>query len=190
MEEENLIMHHQRTSKPFSYAIFVVFMKYMTVFYAFAFFLLSCTEPCLRADKVEDEVLTAADAFFVALKEKRFADAWESITAKSRDTIINEVYKEINKTKTKIGKDLVTDDFNKNGELSRIYWNSFLKNFDPDIILEQSTWSIGKIKGDTAMIVLKYKESEYNSELKLYKENGKWHFGLVESFWIMKRYIK
>jgi hypothetical protein len=190
VEAENLIMHHQRTSKPFSYAIYVVFMKYMTVFYAFVFFLLFCTEPCLSADKGEDDVLTAAETFFVALKEKRFADVWGSLTVKSRDTIINEVYKEINKTETKIGKGLVTDDFNKNGELSRTYWNSFLKNFDPDTVLEQSIWSIGKIKGDNATVILKYKESEYNSELKLYKEDRKWHVGLVESFWIMKRYIK
>ena len=165
-------------------------MKYMTVFYAFVFLLLFCTEPCLSADKGEDEVLTAAEAFFVALKEKSFADVWESLSNKSRDTIVNEVYHEINKTETKIGKDLVTDDFNKNGGLSRIYWNSFLKNFDPDMVLEQSVWNIGKIKADTATIILKYKESEYNSELKLYKEDGKWHVGLVESFWIMKRYIK
>jgi hypothetical protein len=168
----------------------MVFMKYMTVFYAFVFFLLFCTEPCLSAYKGEDEVLTAADAFFVALKEKRFADVWQSLSIKSRYTIINEVYNEINKTETKIGKGLVTDDFNKNGELSRTYWNAFLKNFDPDTVLEQSIWSIGKIKGDTATIIFKYKESEYNSELKLYKEDGIWHFGLVESFWIMKRYIK
>jgi hypothetical protein len=99
-------------------------------------------------------------------------------------------YCEINKTETKVGKDLVTDDFNKNGELSRTYWNAFLKNFDPDKVLEKSVWNIGKIKADTATIILKYKESEYNSELKLYKEDERWHFGLVESFWIMKRYIK
>jgi hypothetical protein len=165
-------------------------MKYMTVFYAFVFFLLFCTGPCLSADKREDEVLNAGETFFVALKEKRFADAWESLTIKSRDTIINEVYNEINKTEAKIGKDLVADDFNKNGELSRLYWNAFLKNFDPDIILEQSIWSIRKIGDDTAIIVLKYKESKYNSELKLYKQDGRWHFGLIESFWIMKRYIK
>jgi hypothetical protein len=164
--------------------------KYMTVFYLFIFFLFFCAELYSSTDKVEDEVLTAANSFFVNLKEKKFVDVWESITVKSRDTIINDVYKEINKTETKVGKGLVTDDFNNNGELSRSYWNSFLKNFDPDTILEKSVWSIGKIKGDTATIILKNKMSENNSELKLYKENGKWHFGLVESFWIMKRYIK
>ena len=140
--------------------------------------------------EVENEALTAAEEFFIALKEKRFADVWESLTVKSRDTIINEVSNEINKKEARIGKEVVKEDFYKNGELSRLYWNSFLKNFDPDIVLERSVWAIGKIKGDTATIVLKYKESEYNSELKLYKEDGRWHVGLVESFWIMKRYLK
>ena len=138
----------------------------------------------------ENEVLTAAEGFFIALKEKRFADAWESLTPKSRDTIVSEVFNEINKKETRIGKEIVKEDFYKNGELARLYWNAFLKNFDPDIVLERSVWNIGKIKGDTATIVLKYEESEYNSELKLYKEDGRWHVGLVESFWIMKRYLK
>jgi hypothetical protein len=139
---------------------------------------------------VENEVLSAAEGFFLSLKEKRFADAWEFLTIKSRDTIVSEVFNEINKKEARIGKEVVKEDFYKNGELARLYWNAFLKNFDPDIILEQSIWSIGKIKDDTATIVLKYEKSEYNSELKLYKEDGRWHVGLVESFWIMKRYIK
>jgi hypothetical protein len=140
--------------------------------------------------EVENEVLTAAEGFFIALKEKRVADVWESLTSKSRDTIVSEVFNEINKKEARIGKEVVKEDFYKNGELSRIYWNTFLKNFDPDIVLERSVWAIGKIKGDSATIVLKYEESEYNSELKLHKEDGRWHFGLVESFWIMKRYLK
>jgi hypothetical protein len=165
-------------------------LKYIRAFYALVLLLLFCTEPCLSIDKGEDEVLTAAEGFFVDLKEKRFADVWQSLTPKSRDTIINEAYKEINKTETKIAKELVKEDFDTNGELSRLYWNAFLTNFNPDIILEQSVWKIGEIEDDTASIILKYKDSEYNSELKLYKDNGKWQVGLVESFWAMKRYIK
>ena len=80
-------------------------------------------------------MLTSAEGFFIALKEKRFDDAWKSLTTKSRDTIVSEVYKEINKTKAKIGRELVTEDFDKNGELSRCYWDAFIKNFDPDTVL-------------------------------------------------------
>ena len=141
-------------------------------------------------DKADEEVLTAAEGFFIALKEKRFDDAWKSLTTKSRDTIVSEVYKEINKTKAKIGRELVTEDFDNNGELSRCYWNAFIKNFDPDAVLEQSTWNIGQMKEDTAIILLQHKESQYNSELKLFKEDGRWRVGLTESFWMMKRYLK
>lgn len=140
--------------------------------------------------EVENEVLSAAEGFFIALKEKRFSDVWESLTDKSRDTIVTDVFNEINKTKTKIGKELVKEDFDNNGELFKLYWSAFLNNFDPDTVLEKSVWAIGKIKGDTATIVLKHKESEYNSEIKLYKEDGRWRLGLSESFWIMKRYLK
>lgn len=168
----------------------MVSLRCVAAFYILISFLFFSSDLHSSVDKVEEEVLTAAEGFFIALKEKRFADAWESLTTKSRETIVSEVYNEINKTEAKIGKELVTEDFNKNGELSRLYWNAFIKNFDPDTVLEQSVWNIGKIKGDTAIIVLKHKESEYNSELKLCKEDGRWRVGLMESFWIMKRYIK
>ncbi len=166
------------------------FFRYLTASCILILSLLFSSDLHSSEYEVENEVLTAAEGFFIALKEKRFADVWESLTSKSRDTIVSEVFNEINKKETRVGKEVVKEGFYKNGELSRIYWNTFLKNFDPDIVLEQSIWSVGKIKGDTATIILKYKESEYNSELKLYKQDGRWHVGLVESFWIMKRYIK
>jgi hypothetical protein len=165
-------------------------LRYLTASCILILSLLFSSDSHSSEYEVENEVLSAAEGFFIALKENRFADAWESLTIKSRDTIVSEVFNEINKKEARIGKEVVKEDFYKNGELARLYWNAFLKNFDPDIILERSVWNIGKIKGDTAKIILKYEESEYNSELKLYKEDGRWHVGLVESFWIMKRYIK
>ncbi|MBI5328455.1 MAG: hypothetical protein HZB80_09255 [Deltaproteobacteria bacterium] len=138
------------------------------------------------ADTIENEILNVTEGFFIALKEKRFTDAWELLTAKSRDIIIDEVYTEINKTKTKIGKEIIKEEFNNNGELLDIYWNAFVKKFDPATVLEQSVWNIREIKNHSAVIFLQYKKSEYPSDLKLYKENGKWRFGLVESFWTRK----
>ena len=44
----------------------------------------------------------------------------------------------------------------------------------------------GEIKPDRAILILRYKRSEYDSELKIYKEDGKWRFGLVESYWTRK----
>ncbi|MCL4490447.1 MAG: hypothetical protein M1510_00870 [Nitrospirae bacterium] len=138
------------------------------------------------ADKTEDEILGRTEGFFIALKEKRFADAWELLTVKSRDTVIDEVYRDINKTKAKIGKEVIREEFDKKGDLFLIYWNAFVKDFDPATVLEQSVWNMGKIKENKAIIILQYKKTEYPAELKIYKENGKWQFGLVESFWTRK----
>jgi effector-binding domain-containing protein len=135
-----------------------------------------------HAGKTEDAILKVTEGFFIALKEKRFTDAWEFLTIKSRDTIIDEVYRDINKTKAKIGKEVVREEFDKKRDLFLIYWNAFIKDFDPNTVLEQSVWNIGEIKGNKATIILQYKRSEYPAELKIYKENGKWQFGLVESF--------
>lgn len=138
------------------------------------------------AGKTEDEILKVTEGFFIALKEKRFTDAWELLTIKSRDTIIDEVYRDINKTKAKIGKEVVRQEFDKKGDLFLIYWNSFVRDFDPNTVLEQSVWNMGEIKDNKATIILQYKRSEYPAELKIYKENGKWQFGLVETFWTRK----
>ncbi len=66
------------------------------------------------------------------------------LLSKSRDTIVSEVFNEINKKEARIGKEVVKEDFYKNGELARLYWNAFLKNFDPDIVLEKSVWAYRK----------------------------------------------
>jgi len=138
------------------------------------------------ADKTEDEILSVTEGFFIALKERKFADAWELLTIKSKDTIITEVYKGINKTNAKIGRDVVREEFDKKGDLFLIYWNAFIKNFDTNTVLEQSVWNIGEIKSNRAILILRYKKSEYDSELQIYKEDGKWRFGLVESYWTRK----
>jgi len=138
------------------------------------------------ADKTEDEILSVAEGFFVALKEKRFADAWNLLTIKSKNTIVDEVYRGINKTNTKIGRDVVGEEFEKRGELFKIYWDAFSKKFDADTVLSQSVWNIGEIKQDISVLILRYKRSEYDSDLKIYKEDGQWRFGLVESYWSRK----
>jgi len=168
----------------------VLSLRYLVSLYILISFLFFSSDLYSGVDKEDEEVLASAEGFFIALKEKRFGDAWKSLTTKSRDTIVSEVCDEINKTKARIGRELVTEDFDNNGELSRVYWDAFMKNFDPDTVLEQSTWNIGQMKGDTAIIVLQHKGSEYNSELKLYKEDGRWRVGLIESFWVMKRFLK
>ena len=48
--------------------------------------------------------------------------------------------------------------------------------------LEDSKWTMGKIKSREARIVLLHKKSEKPAVLKMFEEDGVWKFGLKESF--------
>lgn len=159
--------------------------KFIILILAFSLFFLPRVAS-LYASESEEEILNALEGFFISLKEKQFADAWDTLTSKSKNTIINEVYKEVNKKETRVGREVIKQDFDTNGELLKAYWTSFLQNFDPDSVLKQSVWNIGKIEKNTAVIVLQHKKSEYPAEMKLYRENGKWKVGLIETFWTRK----
>lgn len=137
-------------------------------------------------DRFLNAVLAPAEDFFVALKNKKFDIAWSLLSKKSRETIINDVYK----ASTKIGgtttKEDIERDFSGFGIISRNYWNSFLTTFDPNMILEKSRWEIGFIKELEAEIIITYKRSEEPAKLKIFNEDNAWKVGLVETFWTRK----
>ncbi|MBI5188644.1 MAG: hypothetical protein HZA07_06200 [Nitrospirae bacterium] len=140
-----------------------------------------------KGDKSEAEVLDSAERFFINLKERKYTDAWNTLTEESRFTIIDDVYKSIKKAGGDIEKEIVATDFSNSGTIFKTYWDAFLDNFNPDLVLKESKWEIKDIENDKAIIILKYIKSEAIAELKLHKENGKWRVGLIESFWTMKR---
>jgi hypothetical protein len=62
-----------------------------------------------------------------------------------------------------------------------------MKNFDPNMVLEQSKWEIESVKSDKAEIRILYKKASNPAILRMFKEQGRWKAGLVESFWTRKR---
>ena len=109
------------------------------------------------------------------------------LTQKSKDVIINDVYKaEQRKVGSELTKESIASNFNNGGPLSRSYWNGFLDNFNPDTALTQSKWDIGKFEKDRGEIIIKYRKSEGPAVLQMYKEQGSWKVGLVETFWSRK----
>ena len=83
-------------------------------------------------------------------------------------------------------KDHISNDMAMGGATAQVYWRAFLQNFDPDTALEQSKWELGPLKRDRAEIILRYKQSDNPATIKLYRENGSWKVGLVETFWVGK----
>jgi hypothetical protein len=134
-----------------------------------------------------DSVLISAESLFKAMKQTNYAEIWMGLTQKSRKIIAEDVFK---KTKgagqTGYSVDAVEKDFDGNGPIAKEYWDAFLQSFNPDEVLERSTWEIGFVKKDTAEICLLHKNAENPARLKMFKENGQWKVGLVETFWNRK----
>ena len=130
----------------------------------------------------QEKILSAAENFFVFVKHKDYAAAWSALSAKSQSKIINDVRKESKKAGEDITHEALRNDFVTGGIMAKAYWDNFLFVFNPDMVLKECKWEMGKIKSDEAEIVLQYKKSEKPAILKMFKENGAWKFGLNESF--------
>jgi hypothetical protein len=137
-------------------------------------------------------LLVPAESFFKSLKDNNFTKTWSLLTKKSQDTIADDVFKEIIKNKSSqqtaedFSKEQIAADFKTAGPLSTAYWSNFLNYFNPDLVLSQSKWEIGKIKKDKAEISIQYKKSDNPAMLQMIMENGAWKVGLVETFWTRK----
>lgn len=139
-----------------------------------------------RANQKEvADILDSAEGFFKDLQNKSFTKAWQGLSEKSRNTIVSDIAKSISKEVT-IPTEKIAEDMNTCGEICKSYWGGFLRSFDPDIALNQCKWEMGTISGNTAEIIITYKKAERPAILKMFKEQGKWRVGLVETFWTRK----
>lgn len=104
------------------------------------------------------------------------------LTFKSKTIIVDDVWKAEEKVSKKHTKENIGKDFAAGDQLSRLYWNSYLEIFNPDFVLEESRWEMGKVEKDKAEIQIRYRKSEKPATLKMFKEEGKWVVGLEETF--------
>ncbi len=131
-----------------------------------------------------DRVLESAESAFKAMKQRDYPAIWTNLSEKSRRTIAGDVHKAMrNEDRARYSLEVIKQDFDTGGPVSKEYWEAFLQNFNPDDVLEQSTWEIDYVKKETAEISILYKKSESPARLRMYKEDGRWKTGLVETFW-------
>ena len=130
----------------------------------------------------QEKILTAAENLFVFMKNKNYTAIWGALSAKSQATIVKDVGKETKKSGLEINKEDLVHDFMTGGKIAKAYWDNFLFVFNPDVVLQDCKWEMGKIKQDEAEIILQYKKSEKPAILKMFKENNQWKLGLDESF--------
>lgn len=131
-------------------------------------------------------VLEAAEGFFVKLKARDFKAVWGLLTEKSREIIVKDTLKSLEKTGVRRSPEELSADFAQGGTVSTFYWNGFLDVFDPEKALGESAWSMGMLKKERADIRLLYKKAANPAILKMFREKGLWKVGLVETFWSRK----
>lgn len=130
----------------------------------------------------QEQVLSAAENYFVHLKNKNYAAVWSALSAKSQAKIISDVRKENKKAGVEANDQALASDFAVGGAMAKAYWDGYLFVFNPDIALKECKWEIGKVGSGEAEVILQYKKSEKPAVLKLYRENNVWKFGMDESF--------
>ena len=170
-------------------------MNKLLPFFAFLI-LLGCTSSAIRDSHNTETTLSSlntilysAEDFFISIKQGDFKTSWDLLSEKSKDKIINEIFNASRDNGAVTEKDDIRRSFIKKGLIATNFWNAARSKFDPDMVLEESHWEIGFIKNSKAEIIITYRKSSHPSRLKMYKEQGSWRVGLVETFW-SRRYME
>ncbi len=135
----------------------------------------------------QNSILSAAEKPFIHMNEKRYRDVWEGISRKSKDAIVRDVLKACNVFH--VTCDSATkfhEDFANAGPSAIVYWENYLAAFDPNSLIKESRWVMGKVGDEEADIVVRFRGSNGDAVLKVVKENGVWKMGLEESFGVRK----
>ncbi|MBA4417329.1 MAG: hypothetical protein C0392_05400 [Syntrophus sp. (in: bacteria)] len=143
------------------------------------------------AEKKPDEkgpVLDSAELFFKVMRAGEYKRIWQYLSGKSRTVVINNTYKAIlkynedAKTGVQASRELIESDFRSGGPIAKSYWDGYLGNFNPDAVLEESRWEIRESGKDRAEILILHKRAEMPVQLMMFRENGEWKVGLMETF--------
>lgn len=135
----------------------------------------------------EDRLLDSAGGIFEAMRDRDVRTVWAFLSNQSKTTIIGEVKEASVRAGSAYSEDQIAIDMQMGGLIARSYWKAFLESFDPHPVLEESRWEMGYLKKDRGEIVIQHKRAEWPARLKMYKEDGFWKVGLVETFWSGKR---
>jgi len=138
----------------------------------------------------EEQILSSVESLFKAMKDKQYREIWLLLTDKTKESIIESVVKTSAKSAYPLTAESTRGDFQTGGPSAQAYWDAYIANFNPDMVLQQSTWKLGKIKNNDAELIIQYRKAERPAVFKLKKEGGFWKTGLEETFGILKWILK
>lgn len=129
-------------------------------------------------------ILSAAESLFELMKARDYPGLWRVLTEKSRESIVSETEEAIRKAgEPPVPKEQIREDFAAGGPTSRLYWDGFLRRFNPDAALNKSRWEIGTVEKDRAEVLITHPGADRPAVLRLYREGEGWKAGLAETFW-------
>ncbi|MEW6602258.1 MAG: hypothetical protein AB1499_14900 [Nitrospirota bacterium] len=134
-------------------------------------------------DYTVDVIIAQAEDFFMSLKQGKYDTAWSLLSEESRNRIIDDIYDTYQNMGGEIRRSAIEQDFEKSGMIFKNYWNSFVRNVDVLMILDDCRWQPGVMKETKADIIITYMKSKNPLILHMVKENDLWKVGLVETFW-------
>ena len=135
-------------------------------------------------------ILSAAESHFKAMKEKKYVEIWRTLTEKSRVGIVRNVVDSSGKKGHSLKPEETRADFESGGPLAKAYWDAYLTVFNPDMVLEQSAWSMGLVKKNETELLIRHRKAAGPAKLYMKKENGVWKVGLEETFGILRQFVK
>jgi hypothetical protein len=185
----------KKTGRSIFRPVFYVMKRILLAHIFIAAFVMFAALPAFAdsRDTQIDTILNSAESLFKTMKVKDYKGIWAYLSGPSRVTVVNDTYKALVanspavKPDMQYSKEMVESDFRSGGPIAKAYWDAYLQNFNPDWLLEQSKWQMGKIEKGKAEIVIQYRKGEGPVNLQMVAENGKWRVGLMETFRSSKR---
>jgi hypothetical protein len=129
-----------------------------------------------------DSILGSAESVFQSMSQAAYPALWSGLSAQSRKSIVQNVRKAVAKAGADYAEERIRADFAVGGDLARDYWTNYVLQFEPRLVLEESKWTMGEIKKDTTEIIIRYRKSDRDAILKMFREEGAWKVGLEETF--------
>lgn len=131
-----------------------------------------------------DRILSSLESTLMAMQGRDYRGIWTRLSAASRNRIVDDTRKAIAQTgREDPSPGAIESDFREGGPLARNYWDGFLLRFDPNAALQESRWEMGTGGEDEAYVLITHKGAEKPAVVRLFREDGGWKVGLVETFW-------
>lgn len=129
--------------------------------------------PSVAAEPAGGSPAGAVKGFFGAVAAKDYLKAWGLLSDTSKTTICEMIAKDENMKASDVRTLFDTND----PRIQNGFWDSFRQSSKSDV-LAGSTYTSGAVNGTKASVTMEGNTTVFHT----FKENGRWKFGLMETF--------